>query len=39
MRLTMVSGVPTFDNGEFTGKFPGTFIGPVPGLEQAMAAE
>ncbi len=39
MRLTMVAGVPTFDNGEFTGKFPGAFIGPVPEIAQAMAAE
>jgi N-acyl-D-amino-acid deacylase len=28
MRLTMVAGVPTFDNGVFTGRFPGDFVGP-----------
>lgn len=28
MRLTLVAGVPTFDNGEFTGRYPGEFIGP-----------
>lgn len=39
MRLTMVAGVPTFDNGEFTGRFPGAFIGPMPEFRQAMAAE
>ena len=39
MRLTMVAGIPTFDNGEFTGKFPGAFIGPAPEFTQAMAAE
>lgn len=39
MRLTMVGGVPTFDNGAFTGKFPGRFIGPEREVEQAMAAE
>jgi N-acyl-D-aspartate/D-glutamate deacylase len=39
MRLTMVNGVPTFDRGAFTGKFPGRFIGPEPELAQAMAAE
>jgi len=39
MRLTMVRGIPTFDNGEFTGKFPGQFIGPNVEIPQAMAAE
>ena len=29
MRLTLVNGVPTFDNAEFTGNYPGDFIGPV----------
>jgi N-acyl-D-aspartate/D-glutamate deacylase len=29
MRLTMVKGVPTFDQGAFTGKFPGEYVGPV----------
>jgi N-acyl-D-amino-acid deacylase len=28
MRITLVNGVPTFDNGAFTGRFPGQFIGP-----------
>ncbi|WP_067669773.1 N-acyl-D-amino-acid deacylase family protein [Nocardia miyunensis] len=28
MRLTLVNGVPTFDNGAFTGRFPGEFVGP-----------
>lgn len=39
VRLTMVNGVPTFDNGAFTGRFPGQFVGPEPELAQAMAAE
>jgi N-acyl-D-aspartate/D-glutamate deacylase len=39
MRLTMVNGIPTFDNGVFTGKFPGRFIGPQPEMAQALAAE
>ena len=39
MRLTLVNGVPTFDNGAFTGKFPGEFVGPQPEMAQAMAAE
>jgi len=39
MRLTMVNGVPTFDHGVFTGKFPGQFVGPEPEMAQAMAAE
>jgi N-acyl-D-aspartate/D-glutamate deacylase len=29
MRLTLVSGVPTFENGAFTGALPGRMIGPV----------
>ncbi|MBY8823531.1 N-acyl-D-amino-acid deacylase family protein [Sphingomonas colocasiae] len=29
MRLTLVNGVPTFENGDFTGALPGEFIGPV----------
>ncbi|MBH0779783.1 N-acyl-D-amino-acid deacylase family protein [Nocardia bovistercoris] len=28
MRITLVNGVPTFDNGAFTGRFPGEFVGP-----------
>ncbi|MEW9853885.1 N-acyl-D-amino-acid deacylase family protein [Novosphingobium sp. M1R2S20] len=39
MRLTMVNGIPTFDQGAFTGKFPGRFIGPERETEQAIAAE
>ncbi|PEQ13633.1 amidohydrolase [Novosphingobium sp. PC22D] len=39
MRLTLVNGIPTFDNGVFTGKFPGRFIGPEHHFEQAIAAE
>ena len=30
VRLTLVNGIPTFDNGEFTGRFPGQFVGPQP---------
>lgn len=36
MRLTLVNGIPTFDNGDFTGNFPGQFIGPA--TEQAVPA-
>jgi N-acyl-D-amino-acid deacylase len=39
MRLTLVNGVPTFDNGAFTGRFPGAFIGPEHTMVQAVAAE
>jgi hypothetical protein len=41
MRLTLVNGVPTFDNGVITGRFPGQFVGPGPGqgMIQAKAAE
>ncbi len=39
MRLTLVNGVPIFDNGAFTGRFPGEFIGPEPEWQFAMAAE
>jgi len=28
MRLTLVNGEPTFDRGEFTGRYPGRFVGP-----------
>jgi len=36
MRLTMVNGVPTFDDGAFSGFFPGQYIGPAePVLAQA----
>ena len=40
MRLTLVAGIPTFDHGEFTGRYPGEFIGPEAGPEAyAIAAE
>jgi N-acyl-D-aspartate/D-glutamate deacylase len=41
MRLTLVAGVPTFDHGEFTGRYPGEFIGPEAGQgsDFAIAAE
>ncbi|MES2269950.1 MAG: amidohydrolase family protein [Pseudomonadota bacterium] len=29
MRLTLVNGVPTFENGAFTGALPGAMVGPV----------
>ena len=35
MRLTLVNGEPTFDRGEFTGRYPGQFIGPM--VEQPVA--
>ena len=38
MRLTMVNGAPTFDNGDFTGRFPGRYIGPGHDA-MAVAAE
>lgn len=28
MRITLVNGVPTFDNGAVTGRFPGEFVAP-----------
>ena len=37
MRLTLVAGVPTFDRGEFTGRYPGEFIGPETGPGEALA--
>lgn len=37
MRLTLVAGVPTFDYGEFTGRYPGQFIGPELEQDTAMA--
>jgi N-acyl-D-aspartate/D-glutamate deacylase len=39
MRLTLVAGVPTFDNGAFTGRFPGRFVGPEQSRPRAIAAE
>jgi N-acyl-D-amino-acid deacylase len=38
MRLTLVNGVPTFDNGAFTGRFPGNFVGPEIAVAPARAA-
>lgn len=37
----IVAGVPNFDNGEFTGRYPGLFIGPelVEQNSMAIAAE
>jgi N-acyl-D-aspartate/D-glutamate deacylase len=29
MRLTLVNGVPTFENGDFTGRFPGRYVAPI----------
>ena len=37
MRLTLVAGVPTFDHGEFTGRYPGEFIGPETGPAETLA--
>jgi N-acyl-D-aspartate/D-glutamate deacylase len=28
-RLTLVNGVPTFENGAFTGAMPGEFLSPA----------
>ena len=39
MRLTLVNGVPIFDNGAFTGRYPGGFIGPESSSQLANAAE
>ena len=39
MRLTLVNGAPTFDRGEFTGRYPGEFIGPANNVSLAIAAE
>lgn len=39
MRLTLVNGLPTFDGGAFTGRFPGDFVGPETQAQLAMAAE
>jgi hypothetical protein len=39
MRLTLVNGVPTFDNGAFTGRFPGRFVGPQASETLVLAAE
>jgi len=37
MRLTLVAGIPTFDQGEFTGRYPGEFIGPVAFSSEPLA--
>ncbi len=39
MRLTLVNGVATFDNGDVTGKFPDQFIGREGSESLALAAE
>lgn len=39
MRLTLVNGEPTFDRGEFTGRYPGRFVGPERTVALALAAE
>lgn len=40
MRLTLVNGVPTFENGRFTEQFPGEFISPtITRNVEAVAAE
>jgi hypothetical protein len=38
MKLTLVNGVPTFDQGRFSGLFPGQVISPTPPT-LALAAE
>lgn len=39
MLLTLVNGVPTFDNGVVTGRFPGEFVAPeAPGTESPAIA-
>ncbi len=37
MRLTLVGGEPTFDRGEFTGRYPGQFVGPEQAGGEALA--
>lgn len=37
-RLTLVNGVPTFENGKFTGEMPGKFLSPVSDTLPAMEA-
>ena len=36
MRLTLVNGEPTFDRGEFTGRYPGRFVGPQQAEEGVL---
>jgi N-acyl-D-aspartate/D-glutamate deacylase len=39
-RLTLVNGVPTFENGAYTGATPGEFLSPAnENLSLAIAAE
>ncbi|SEO48628.1 N-acyl-D-amino-acid deacylase family protein [Trujillonella endophytica] len=38
MRLTLANGVPTFDNGVFTGRFAGDFVGPGATQPTVMGA-
>ncbi|MEP9360433.1 amidohydrolase family protein [Sphingomonas sp. KR3-1] len=38
MRLTLVNGVSTFENGAFTGELPGEFVSPVITRVEAAAA-
>ncbi|WP_405182599.1 amidohydrolase family protein [Nocardia sp. NBC_01377] len=38
MRLTLVHGVPIFDNNAFTGRFPGEFIGPETNIALSAAS-
>jgi len=38
MRLTLVNGVATFDHGDVTGRFPGSFIAPGVLAEESAAA-
>jgi hypothetical protein len=38
MRLTLVSGVATFDHGAVTGRFPGQFIAPGVPAERPRPA-
>jgi N-acyl-D-amino-acid deacylase len=38
MRLTLVNGEPTFDRGEFTGRYPGQFVGPERPAQLARVA-
>jgi hypothetical protein len=41
-RLTLVNGVPTFENGAYTGEKPGTFLSPQAANDDgpvAIAAE
>ena len=37
MRLTLVNGVPTFENGAYTGAKPGMFLSPAANDDAAMA--